>query len=110
MSLDYGRVISLIAEFHVSSENSVLWETLEKRSDLRLEAERTVGYNRETCLPFFWVSGEELADIESTLRADPTVREVHPLDTFETARLYESTGTRRPPASSMPFRTPGRQC
>ena len=81
--------MSLIVEFHVSSEDCVLWETLRTRSDLRLEAERTVGYNRETFLPFLWVTAEELADIESTLRADPTVRTVQPIDTFETAHLYE---------------------
>lgn len=83
--------MSIIAEFHVLADDCVLQRTLRDRPDLRLEAERTVGYNRETFMPFLWVTGDDLTDIEATLRSDPTVREVSPLDTFETAHLYEFT-------------------
>lgn len=81
--------MSIVSEFHVAASDCLLRETLETVPDLRLEAERTVGYNRETFMPFLWVTGESLEGIEATLRGDPTVRDVTPLDTFETAHLYE---------------------
>lgn len=81
--------MSIIAEFHVASDDCVLGRTFRERPDLRLEAERTVGYNRETFMPFLWIAGDGLTGIETTLRDDPTVRAATPLDTFETAVLYE---------------------
>lgn len=84
-----ARPMSIIAEFHVSADDCLLQRTLRERPDLRLEAERTVGYNRETFMPFLWVTGDELTGIEAILREDPTVRAVTPLDTFDAASLYE---------------------
>lgn len=81
--------MSIIAEFHVAAGDCLLRETLETTPDLRVEAERTVGYNRETFMPFLWVADADLSGIEATLRADSTVRDLTPLDTFDTAHLYE---------------------
>ena len=84
--------MTIIGEFCVSTELFALQETLTTVPDAVIEIERVVATD-DILTPYFWVSGCNLSAFEAAAEADPSIRDLQQLDTYEAMALYRADWT-----------------
>ncbi|WP_306052310.1 helix-turn-helix domain-containing protein [Natronococcus wangiae] len=72
--------MSIITEFTIPAEAFALEYTFDTVPNATIEVERLASHSREWVMPFCWVIGDDLEEIENALRNDPTVDEIRVLD------------------------------
>lgn len=79
--------MSVILEFTIESEEFTLGQVLSGLPGMHLEIERIVPTGTQV-MPFVWVTGENHAAFEETVRKSPDVRELVALDRVGDSELY----------------------
>jgi hypothetical protein len=72
----------------VPADEFALNYTLSELPDIEIECERIVQSGEDAILPLLWVRNADPDEVESAFEADPTVRDVSCLSTFEEESLY----------------------
>lgn len=85
--------MSVIAEFTVPAEEFALTATLRAAPEMIVDVERVVAHADERVMPFFWVRGGDYEEFETTVRDDPSVRDVTLLDEYDDGDLYRAEWT-----------------
>lgn len=80
--------MSIIAEITLPSSTFSLGSVMQTFPDATIELERVVPL-QETIMPLFWVRGDDIASIESALRAHSRTRSGETLTTTERETLFE---------------------
>lgn len=84
--------MSLFGDFHVPADAFALQETLSALPDARIEVERVVA-TEAVLTPYFWVTGVDFEAFETAAATDPSVSQLHQLDTFDETALYRAEWT-----------------
>lgn len=84
--------MSIFAEFEVPASAFPLEQTLDTLPDVIVEIER-VAASEELLTPHFWVTNVSVEKFEAAMEADPSVRDLRKLDTFEENTLYRAEWT-----------------
>lgn len=82
--------MSVLTEFTVPAEEFMLETALGVAENVRVEIERVVA-DEDTVTPYFWVSGEDVSELEGALADDPTVESTTLLEEHEGKRFYRSS-------------------
>ena len=78
-----------IAEISLSPDEFALWDTFGRLPDIQFEVARVVAHNADRAMPFIWVAGEALDDLDDALEADPSVENVKLVADLDDERLYQ---------------------
>lgn len=81
--------MAIIIRGTVPAEEFALSHTLEQLPHVEIECERIVQSGERSILPLLWVRSADGDDVETALRADPTVDAVNCLSTFDEETLYQ---------------------
>jgi predicted DNA binding protein len=85
--------MSIIAEFSVKSDDFALNHALTAAPQMVVEIEQVVATMEDRVMPYFWVSGGDLAAFEAALQADGSVTNITSIDEVEGAKLYRGEWT-----------------
>ena len=84
-----------IAEILLSPDEFALWDTFENLPDVEFEIARVVAHGPDRAMPFLWVAGDDLTELDDVLEADPSVENVTLIADLESERLYQMDWTDR---------------
>lgn len=79
--------MSVIAKFTIDSSEFILGQVLSMEAGTHIEMERVVPASRQV-MPYVWVSGVDLDEFESHVRADESIESLTALDYLEGKGLY----------------------
>jgi predicted DNA binding protein len=79
--------MSLVGEFHVSADDFVLAQTMAEKPALRFELERFIP-TTGTVMPYLWVGGNGLHSLQTAAAADPTIANLHLIDSLNGGGLF----------------------
>lgn len=78
-----------IAEISLSPDEFALRDTFGQLPDVQFEVARVVAHNADRAMPFIWVAGEALDEIDDAFEADPSVENVTLVADLDGERLYQ---------------------
>jgi predicted DNA binding protein len=81
--------MSSILEVSIDSEDFVLGRTLNVDFDVTITLEEVIPTGNRA-MPYFWVSGNSLAEFEESIEADPTVEAIHQHLRLSESALYRA--------------------
>lgn len=84
--------MSIFVEFDLNAGAFALEATLDTLPEVVIEIERVVA-SEELLNPYFWVANVSAEAFEAATEADPSVRDLQRLDSFEEAILYRAEWT-----------------
>lgn len=87
--------MSTIVDASIAAEEFALHDTLTEHPTARFEIARAIATNSEEVMPFLWASGAPVAELEASLRADPTTRNVELVSRFDDESLFQVSWTAR---------------
>lgn len=85
--------MSIIAEFSVRSDDFALNHALTTAPQMVVEIEQVVATMEDRLMPYFWVSGGDLAEFEEAFQDDESVKNTASIDEVEGAKLYRGEWT-----------------
>lgn len=85
--------MSIIAEFSVKSDDFALSHTLTAAPEMIVEIEQVVATMEDRLMPYFWITGGDLAEFENAFEEDKSIKNIAAIDEVEDARLYRAEWT-----------------
>ncbi|MDG5820227.1 bacterio-opsin activator domain-containing protein [Natronococcus sp. A-GB7] len=85
--------MSIIAEFSVKSDDFALHHALTAAPEMVVEIEQVVATMEDRVMPYFWVSGDDLAAFEAAFQDDDSVTNTTSIDEVDGAKLYRGEWT-----------------
>ncbi|MFC4988423.1 bacterio-opsin activator domain-containing protein [Saliphagus infecundisoli] len=77
-----------VVEIGLAAEEFALSQTAARFEDLQYEIERVVAHDTDHVMPYVWIDGPSVGEIESVLEDDDSVEEFDRLADLEEERLY----------------------
>ncbi|WP_114576057.1 bacterio-opsin activator domain-containing protein [Saliphagus sp. LR7] len=77
-----------VVEIGLAAEEFALSETTDRFDDLEYEIERVVAHDTDHVMPYVWIDGPSVGDVEDALEGDDSVAEIECLADLEEERLY----------------------
>jgi len=80
--------MTTVVDARIPAEELALERTLEQNPDARFEIFRMVANTTDDVVPYLWGSGASREDLASSLRSDPTIRDVEVVSEFDDEYLF----------------------
>lgn len=87
------RIMSIIAEFSVDSDDFALNDALRAAPEMTIEIEEVVATMEDRVMPYFWVSGGDRSAFQAAIEDDSSVQRVAQVDEVDNAVLYRAEWT-----------------